>query len=134
MLSGMAVVAMLVLALSYGYSPQSGTERRHLNTGLTPDTEDNMWDIARYTLESRGGAQQRRYEAALIKCFEALADGSTRARHAFPHRPDVRQVHCQHHHAFALEVADEPVTVVAVLHEKMDLMTRLLNRPGGSTA
>ncbi|MEX1025264.1 MAG: type II toxin-antitoxin system RelE/ParE family toxin [Planctomycetota bacterium] len=101
---------------------------------LTPDAEDDLSDIARYTLETWGEAQQRLYEAALITCFEALADGSARTRRPLPHRTDVRQVHCRHHYVFAIDVPDAPVTIVAVLHEKMDLMTRLLDRLGDSTA
>jgi len=95
---------------------------------LTPDTEGDLWEIARYTLETWGEAQQRRYEAALIKCFESMADGSARSRSPLAHRSDVRQVHCQHHYVFAMEIVDEPVTIVAVLHEKMDLIARLRER------
>lgn len=95
---------------------------------LTPDTEADLWEIGRYTLQTWGEVQQRRYEAGLIKCFEALADGSARARHPLPHRRDVRQIHCQHHYVFAIDIPDEPVTIVAVLHEKMDLIERLRER------
>lgn len=101
---------------------------------LTPDTETDLWEIARYTLETWGEAQQRGYEAGLIKCFEALADGTARARYPLPHRRDVRQIHCQHHYVFAIDTPDEPVTIVTVLHENMDLMTRLVDRLGDSRA
>jgi len=97
---------------------------------LTPSAEDDLWEIARYTLRTWGEAQQRRYEAGLIKCFEALAEGSARGRQPFPHRPDIRQVHCQHNFVFAIEVPDQPLAIVAVLHEGMDLMTRLVDRLG----
>lgn len=101
---------------------------------LTPDAEADLWEIARYTLQTWGEAQQRRYEARLIKCFQALAEGTPRARYPLPHRQDVRQIHCQHHYIFAIDTPNEPVTIVAVLHEKMDLMTRLTNRLGDSTS
>ncbi len=101
---------------------------------LTPDAEEDLWEIARYTLATWGEAQQRRYEASLTQCFEELAEGSARSRRPLPHRPDVHQVHCQHHHVFAIEATREPVTIVAVLHETMDLMTRLLARLEGPAA
>lgn len=99
---------------------------------LTPDAEADLWEIARYTLETWGEDQQRRYERVLIKCFEALADGSARARFPLPYRRDVRQLHCQHHYVFVIDAPDEPVTIVAVLHEKMDLVTRLEARLEGT--
>lgn len=101
---------------------------------LTPGAESDLWEVARYTLQTWGEAQQRRYEAGLIKCFATLADGSASARHPFPHRQDVLQIRCQHHYVFAVDTPGEPVTIVAVLHENMDLMTRLLDRVGDSMA
>lgn len=99
---------------------------------LTPGAEKDLEEIARYTLRTWGETQQRRYEAALIACFEALADGKADARWPLPHRTDVHQVRCQHHYIFAVDHPQEPVTIVAVLHETMDLVTRLRDRLGNS--
>lgn len=99
---------------------------------LTPGAEKDLGEIARYTLRTWGEAQMRRYEAALIACFEALADRRADARWPLPHRPELRQVRCQHHYVFAIDHPQEPVTIVAVLHETMDLVTRLRDRLGNS--
>ena len=36
--------------------------------------------------------------------------------------------HCEHHYAFALPREGAPALIVAILHERMDLMTRLAER------
>jgi plasmid stabilization system protein ParE len=35
---------------------------------------------------------------------------------------------CEHHYIFCLPRSDAPALVVAIFHEKMDLMTRLAGR------
>jgi len=42
--------------------------------------------------------------------------------------PALRMVHCEHHYIFCLPRDDAPVLVVAIFHERMDLMTRLVER------
>ncbi|MCL2894699.1 hypothetical protein [Brenneria tiliae] len=42
--------------------------------------------------------------------------------------PTLRMAHCEHHYVFCLPRENEPVLVVAIFHERMDLMTRLAER------
>jgi toxin ParE1/3/4 len=98
---------------------------------LTLDAEDDLWEIARYTLTKWGETQQRRYETALLSCFEQLASKVAFARCPLPHRPDIRQVRCGHHIVFAMDEPGAPTTIIAVLHENMDLMRRLRARLEG---
>lgn len=95
---------------------------------LTPDAESDLEEIARYTLSTWGEQQQRLYETAIATCFADLAAGTAFTRKPLAHRPDVLQVRCEHHVVFALETPNEPLTIVAILHERMDLMTRLQKR------
>ena len=42
--------------------------------------------------------------------------------------PNVRVMHCQHHYIFGLMREDAPMLIVAILHERMDVIARLQNR------
>ena len=42
--------------------------------------------------------------------------------------PKLLMAHCEHHDAFALPREGVPALIVAILHECMDLMTRLAER------
>ncbi|EHE5102672.1 type II toxin-antitoxin system RelE/ParE family toxin, partial [Salmonella enterica] len=39
-----------------------------------------------------------------------------------------RMTHCEHHYVFCLPRGSAPSLVVAIFHERMDLMTRLATR------
>ena len=67
-------------------------------------------------------------EAALESNFKGIGAGETRTRAVFEHRPELRVCRCEHHYVFALLREDEVPLIVAVLHEKMDLMVRLRER------
>jgi len=40
----------------------------------------------------------------------------------------LRMVRCEHHYIFCLPRDDAPALVVAIFHERMDLMARLADR------
>ncbi len=42
--------------------------------------------------------------------------------------PALRMAHCEHHYVFCLPREDAPALIVAILHERMDLMARLADR------
>lgn len=42
--------------------------------------------------------------------------------------PGLRKVHCEHHFIFCLPREAEPALIVAILHERMDLVMRLKGR------
>lgn len=95
---------------------------------LTLDAEHDLLDIARYTIKTWGREQADRYETKLTDCFAAIAAGQARASTPLRHRPDVRVTRCQHHYVFFLVRNDACPLILAVLHEKMDLMVRLRDR------
>lgn len=91
---------------------------------LTPDAEDDLREIARFTTKTWGAAQARRYKAALLRGFKAVAQETARTRRPLPHRPDVRSCRCEHHYIFSIHEEGAKPVIVAVLHENMDLPTR----------
>lgn len=42
--------------------------------------------------------------------------------------PALRVAHCEHHYVFCLLRANEAALIVAIFHERMDLMARLADR------
>jgi len=60
--------------------------------------------------------------------MQALADHPHRHR-AMPRlHPEVRIARCRHHLIFALPMDAGPTLILAILHERMDLMARLTHR------
>lgn len=103
---------------------------------LTPDAEADLAAIARYKVVTWGPEQAKRYQKALERGFKAVAEGAGRYTSPLPHRPDVRCLRCQHHYIFSVHEDGEAAAIVAILHENMDLPTRLRDRlqgEGGSS-
>jgi len=61
---------------------------------LTPDAENDLLGIAEYTVETWGVKQARRYEAALLRCFAALGQGSARTSTPLTRRPELKSCRC----------------------------------------
>jgi plasmid stabilization system protein ParE len=100
---------------------------------LTPAAEADLREIARYTLRQWGVRQQRRYARLLEACFRGIAEGSARSRNFSERYPQVRVTQCQHHYVFYLHPEGEKPRIIALLHERMDLVTRIgerLSLPG----
>jgi len=98
----------------------------HLFT-LTPCAKEDLADIARYTVKEWGKPQALKYAGLLDVCFENIAQGKDISRAIFPNNQVVRVCRCKHHYVFYLKKNEMPV-ILAVLHERMDLMERLKKR------
>ena len=96
---------------------------------LTTHTEQDLRDIARYTIDMWGVEQAERYEALLSKRFQEIAQGIVTPRTFLKRRPDLLFTHCEHHFIFYWQPNDRTKPIIlAVLHERMDLMQRLKAR------
>lgn len=95
---------------------------------LSSAAEADLRAIVRYTRKEWGEAQTRHYMANLRDGIEALAVGQGFFRDMAALYPALRMVHCEHHYIFCLSRVDAPALVVAILHERMDLMARLVDR------
>jgi toxin ParE1/3/4 len=84
-------------------------------------------ETAIYTVDTWGVEQARKYEHDLTRRFREIADDATRTKAALIGRDDIRVSRCEHHYFFS--VTREGATVIlAVLHERMDLLVRLRDR------
>ena len=95
---------------------------------LTRSAASDVRKITRYSRKQWGDAQTRIYIAKLEQCAETIAKGGGRYKDLSELYPDLRMVHCEHHYIFCLPRVGTPALVVAILHERMDLMTRLKSR------
>ena len=95
---------------------------------LGQDAADDLETIADYTISNWGAKQASRYSARLDSHFDAIANGKARSRHFLPHRPELLVSHIEHHFVFHLERKNDCPLIIAVFHEKMDLMARLRER------
>lgn len=95
---------------------------------LTDDAAEDIRGIIRYTRKTWGAVQARRYVASLEDGIVRLAGNPTRFRDMSALYPALRMAHCEHHYVFCLPQDKAPALIIAVLHERMDLMARLADR------
>lgn len=97
---------------------------------LTLAAEADVRDIIRHTRKQWGDAQTRGYVAKLQAGMESVAKGEGFFKDMSALYPGLRMVRCEHHYIFCMPRDDAPALVVAVFHERMDLMVRLATRMG----
>lgn len=98
---------------------------------LTDDAANDMRGIIRYTRKTWGAAQARSYAESLEKGIIRLAGDPLHFRDMSELYPALRMARCEHHYVFCLPRHDAPALIVAILHERMDLMARLADRLNG---
>jgi len=95
---------------------------------VTKDAEADLRDITEYTVEKWGAAQCRTYTAELEKAAEAIAKGEGVFKDMNSVLPGLRVATCGKHYIFCVPQQDAPSLILAILHERMDLIARLKNR------
>ncbi len=94
---------------------------------LTPAAERDLQKIWRYSSERWGMDQADRYLERLDQCCEHIAKDEALCRSFAEIDARLKSLHCEHHYVFFLSGDDQPV-VIALLHERMDLLARLKDR------
>lgn len=95
---------------------------------LTAAAEDDLRSIIRYARKQWGNEQVRSYVFKLAQGMVRLASGHGAFKEMSELHPGLRMVHCEHHFIFCLPREAEPALIVAILHERMDLVMRLVGR------
>ncbi|AUG51485.1 type II toxin-antitoxin system RelE/ParE family toxin [Thalassospira marina] len=90
--------------------------------------EADLRGIIRYTAKEWGAVQVRRYIARLEQGISKLAIGLGPFREMSEIFPGLRVGHCERHYVFCLPRENAPALIIAIFHERMDLMTRLADR------
>jgi plasmid stabilization system protein ParE len=88
----------------------------------------DLREIIRYTRGQWGDAQARHYLAALKQGMAHLASRQAPFTTLSEIYPALRMARCEHHFIFCLLRENAPVVIIAIFHERMDLISRLANR------
>ncbi|WP_290686708.1 MULTISPECIES: type II toxin-antitoxin system RelE/ParE family toxin [unclassified Haematobacter] len=95
---------------------------------LTDDAVADLRAIIRHTRDTWGAAQARRYAEALEHGMSGIAGDPGQCRDMGALYPELRMARCERHYLFCLPRSNAPALIVAILHERMDLMARLAGR------
>lgn len=93
------------------------------NLQKTLQAEQDLIEIWTYTAEEWGEAQADKYLYKIESYFEKISLGKASLKLLME---DVQFIRCEHHYIFVY-MAKKPI-VIAILHEKMDLLARLKKR------
>lgn len=97
---------------------------------LTHDAEADLRAIIRHTRKQWGDAQLRIYVAKLEATIVRVAAGQGSFKRLDALHPALRMARCEHHYIFCLPRENAPALIIALFHERMDLMARLADRLG----
>ncbi len=95
---------------------------------LTSAAEADVRDIIRYTRKQWGVEQVRNYVNKLTQAIEHVAADAPGSKDMSALYPTLRMRRCEHHYIFCLPCEDAPALIVAIFHERMDLIARLAER------
>jgi plasmid stabilization system protein ParE len=88
----------------------------------------DLRDITKYTLANWGEAQCRTYIAELEKAAVAVATGEGVFKDMSTLLPGLRVATSGKHYIFCVPRPDAPSIILAILHERMDILARLKSR------
>ena len=95
---------------------------------LTRGAADDLRDITQYTLEQWGEAQRRRYIDRLEAVASEVACGLGHFKTWNDVLPGLRISKAGRHYIFCLPRSGEPAIILAILHERTDMLMRLRQR------
>jgi toxin ParE1/3/4 len=95
---------------------------------LQDGAADDLREIIGYTRDTWGAVQARAYSEKLRTDLERLARGHGIYKTLGEIHPTLRVTRCEHHYIFGLWRENAPLIVIAILHERMDLIARITDR------
>ncbi|MEE9392004.1 MAG: type II toxin-antitoxin system RelE/ParE family toxin [Planctomycetota bacterium] len=95
---------------------------------ITPAVENDLLEIALYTLNEWGLDQMILYQNAFEKHFKGIGQLRVRLISVLKDWPELQMSRCEHHYVFSLRRLDDCPLIFAVFHEVRDLMIRVQER------
>ncbi len=106
-------------------------QQNHKHYCLTQDATADLAKIAAYTVEKWGRQQAINYAAELEQTFSKLSLNQLPAKSFSKALPELKVWHHQHYYIFYLhQPTHAGITIIAVLHQRMDLLRQLADRLG----
>ena len=98
---------------------------------LSPDSGEDLETIFDYTIDRWGVEQAHRYKNQLAQHFSEIGTGSAVTRAFLKDFPELQVSRCSHHYVFHFVRKGQLPLIIAVLHERMDLVSRVKRRLDG---
>lgn len=95
---------------------------------LTRGAAADLREVVRYTLQTWGESQCQAYIAEIEGAVAELATGQGTYKARDDLLPGLRVRRAGHHYLFCLPRNDQPALILAILHERMDMVARLQER------
>jgi plasmid stabilization system protein ParE len=95
---------------------------------LTALAQEDLKEIARYTLTQWSEKQSLHYAELLEKRFCEIAARTAYSRPLSIRYPQVLVSRCENHYIFYIHQERKPPRIIAILHERMNILKRLKNR------
>lgn len=95
---------------------------------LTRGAAADLREVVSYTLRTWGKTQCQAYIAEIEKAASELALGQGTYKDRDDLLPGLRVRRAGHHYLFCLPRNDQPALILAILHERMDMVARLQER------
>ena len=95
---------------------------------LTRSADQDIESILHYTLTKHGPTQTRKYSNQIEICLDTLSHEKGQIRKLSSIHPALLYLHCQHHYIFGLKHPNQPMLIIALLHERMDFIRQLTDR------
>lgn len=96
---------------------------------LTLAAEDDLTGIWLYTHKTWGQSQAETYFDQIVACCESIGDATAKSKAVKGLSDDIHVYRCQHHYIFFMP--EKRPVILAILHERMDLLQRLRARLDG---
>ena len=98
------------------------------NYRLTKDAEQDLREVARYTLKNWGPAMLQEYRGGLKTTFEAIGNNDVIRRDFSDNFPELLVTKFKYHFIFYLTEGMGKPTIIGVIHERRDIVKRLSER------
>ena len=95
---------------------------------LTRGAAADLRQVVRYTLQTWGQEKCEAYIAQIEEAATELALGQGVYKNRDNLLPGLRVRRAGHHYLFCLPRDDQPALILAILHERMDMIARLRER------
>lgn len=93
---------------------------------LTEDAEQDLREIAEYTLNRWGRSQLIQYQQGFTRAIERIVEHPSIGKRFSEKYPEIKTHKYQQHLIFYF--AESPIIILAVIHEKMDAVRYLQQR------
>ncbi len=97
---------------------------------LTADAEQDLREVARYTLDRWGSDMLKQYRNGLKEAFHAIATKALPGRSFSSTFPHLLVAKYRYHYIFYLQGASPKAVIIGIIHERRDIVSRLKERLG----